>query len=47
MVKMVKNKLKLKSGKVIKFKSGKARKKHEKVAKATRHGFRPAKKGGK
>ena len=44
MVKLSGNRLKLSSGKIIKFKSKEARDNWEKMAKSTSHGFRPKKK---
>ncbi len=40
------NKLKMSSGEIRTFKSGKARDNFEKVARAVKHGFKPSK-GGK
>ena len=39
------NRLKLSSGKIIKFKSAKARARFERVAQAIKHGWKPKKKG--
>lgn len=40
-MKIGKNKLKMSSGKVRKFKSGKARDNFERVAEAVKHGWKP------
>ena len=44
MVKLRGNRLKLKSGKIIKFRSAKKRANYEKVAQAIKHGWKPKKK---
>jgi hypothetical protein len=44
-MKIGKNKLKMSSGKIKKFKSGKARDNYERVAQAYRHGWKPNGKG--
>ena len=44
MTKLPGNKLRLSSGKVVQFKSAKKRENFEKVARATKHGFKPSKK---
>jgi len=43
MTKIGKLKLKLRSGKIIKFKSEKSRDNYERVANAVRHGWKPKK----
>ncbi len=46
-MKIGKNKLKMSSGEVRKFKSQVARDRFERVAQAVKHGWKPTKKGGK
>lgn len=46
-MKIGKNKLKMSSGEVRKFKSQKARDEFERVAQAVKHGFKPTGKKGK
>jgi len=47
MTKIGKNKLKMSSGKIRKFKSEAARDRFEKVAQAIKHGWKPTKKKAK